>query len=296
MLWPPAGLSEQGWRQRIEDLATRAEALIGRKCTLQDSAALSLELIGLIWPAVGPETVAASCRASLAVGPPGLLMAASGGDQWAEIHSRLDDIFAAAQADPSAAAVERPSVMLQRVIPENHAGRPKRVRVQPQVVEPEPELIDHGGDRKSDDFKASQEQQDQGTGSTLKRGGNPDYLQARLRRDAPEVAADHLGDAEPIDQAVEAIQQLNAWGFVDEPELELELEPEPASLPPAPADWFTASEAAELLGISRSTILRWCKQGRLGEPGENWLPAGRTFKVDPALLELLIGVPAGSGT
>jgi len=30
--------------------------------------------------------------------------------------------------------------------------------------------------------------QDQGTGSTLKRGGNPAYLQARLRRDEPEVA------------------------------------------------------------------------------------------------------------
>ena len=67
-------------------------------------------------------------------------------------------------------------------------------------------------------------------------------------------------------------------------------EPEPAPLPPAPADWFTAAEAAELLGISRSTILRWCKQRRLGEPGENWLPAGRTFKVSPEIIELLLGV------
>ena len=44
-------------------------------------------------------------------------------------------------------------------------------------------LSSHGGDRRS-----PQAMQDQGTGSTLKRGGNPAYLQARLRRDAPEVA------------------------------------------------------------------------------------------------------------
>jgi len=41
----------------------------------------------------------------------------------------------------------------------------------------------HGGDRRSAKAKEGQ-----GIGSTLKRGGNPDYLEARLRRDAPEVA------------------------------------------------------------------------------------------------------------
>jgi len=40
----------------------------------------------------------------------------------------------------------------------------------------------HGGDRRS-----AQAKEDQGTTSTLKRGGNPDYLEARLRRDAPEL-------------------------------------------------------------------------------------------------------------
>ena len=204
---------------------------------------MALELVGLLWPAIGPETVAASCRASLAVGPPGLLMAASGGDQWSEIHSRLDQIFAAAQADPAAAVVELPSVMLQRVTPESHAGRPKRVRSQPQVDEPE------------------------------------------IPEPEPE---DHPVEPEPITQAVEAVQQLNAWGFLDEPEPEPE--PSPAPLPPAPPDWFTATDAAELLGISKSTILRWCKQGRLGAAGENWLPAGRTFKVDPQILDALLGV------
>jgi len=41
----------------------------------------------------------------------------------------------------------------------------------------------HGGDRRS-----AQAKEDQATGGRLKYGGNPDYLQARLRRDAPEVA------------------------------------------------------------------------------------------------------------
>jgi hypothetical protein len=44
-------------------------------------------------------------------------------------------------------------------------------------------LSSHGGDRRSP--KATE---DQATGSRLKYGGNPAYLEARLRRDAPEVA------------------------------------------------------------------------------------------------------------
>jgi len=57
-------------------------------------------------------------------------------------------------------------------------------RIEPVTkAEVEAALGSHGGDRRS-----PQAMQDQGTGSTLKRGGNPGYLQARLRRDAPEVA------------------------------------------------------------------------------------------------------------
>jgi hypothetical protein len=48
-------------------------------------------------------------------------------------------------------------------------------------------LVDHGGDRKSDDFKASQERQKQGDNVTLKRGNAQTYLLRRLARDAPEV-------------------------------------------------------------------------------------------------------------
>jgi hypothetical protein len=51
------------------------------------------------------------------------------------------------------------------------------------LAEVEAAIGKHGGDRRSAKAK-----EDQGTCSTLKRGGNPDYLQARLRRDAPELA------------------------------------------------------------------------------------------------------------
>jgi hypothetical protein len=70
--WPPAPLSESGWRRRIEELAVRAESLVGRPCSLQQTAELCMELVGLVWPALGEaSTVAATCRASLVMGRPG---------------------------------------------------------------------------------------------------------------------------------------------------------------------------------------------------------------------------------
>jgi len=52
----------------------------------------------------------------------------------------------------------------------------------------DPRIGKHGGDRRSDE--ASKAREDQGTGGTLKtRGGNPDYIRARLKRDHPDVVA-----------------------------------------------------------------------------------------------------------
>lgn len=45
------------------------------------------------------------------------------------------------------------------------------------------ELKSHGGDRRSE-----QARQDQPISGSLKYGGNPDYLKARLQRDHPEIA------------------------------------------------------------------------------------------------------------
>jgi hypothetical protein len=55
-----------------------------------------------------------------------------------------------------------------------------------------------GGDRRSQQARA-----DQGTENTLIRGGNPKYLAARLRRDAPEIAA-RLGDFGSVHAAAKA--------------------------------------------------------------------------------------------
>ena len=130
--WPPTGLGEPGWRTRLECLATRSEALIGKHCRLSDTAGLALELVGLLWPVLGaPETVAATCRASLLVGAPGVVAASSAADQLAEVHSRLDEIWQAAQEDPAAGVVElHPPLLIEvKPVPYELAGK----------VKPEPE-------------------------------------------------------------------------------------------------------------------------------------------------------------
>ena len=68
--WPPLALGEKGWLQRLDDLAAEAEQLVGKPVTLQRTAELGLQLVGLIWPALSPETIAASCRASALLGVP----------------------------------------------------------------------------------------------------------------------------------------------------------------------------------------------------------------------------------
>jgi hypothetical protein len=113
--WPPLQLGEAGWRGRLESIATQAEALIGRKVVgMQATAELALELFGLIWPAYGPETVAATARASLLLNMP-VVTASAPADQLQEIAERLDAIWEAAQANPAAAVVTVPAPLLQRV-------------------------------------------------------------------------------------------------------------------------------------------------------------------------------------
>jgi hypothetical protein len=148
--WPPTGLGEPGWRTRLECLATRAEALIGRKCRLSETAGLALELVGLLWPVLGaPETVACCARASLLVGAPGVVAASSAADQLAEVHSRLDEIWQAAQEDPAAGVVElHPPLLVEiKPVPYELGGE---VKPEPEplvdevieaLVEPEPEPL-----------------------------------------------------------------------------------------------------------------------------------------------------------
>lgn len=134
--WPPAPLPEIGWRSRLEDLASSAESFIGKDCSLQDTATLALELIGLLWPVIGaPETVAGSCRASLLVGPPGVILAAAPADQLAEIADRLDQIWLQAQQHPAAGVVELGAPLLHQIVAPRKPRTPRRPN--PEALEPD---------------------------------------------------------------------------------------------------------------------------------------------------------------
>ena len=140
--WPPMPIGEPGWRTRLESLAEQAEALIGRNCRLTDTAGLALELVGLLWPVLGAaETVAATCRASLLLGAPGVLMATAPADQVQEIAARLDAIWQQAQGDPAAGVVELPPPVMNEIkpVPYELAAAVEPAAVIKALVEPEPE-------------------------------------------------------------------------------------------------------------------------------------------------------------
>lgn len=143
--WPALPIGEPGWRTRLESLAERSEALIGKDCSLYKTAGLALELVGLMWPVIGSaETVAATCRASLLVGAPGIVAASSAANQLTEVHDRLDAIWEAAQNDPAAGRVELPPPVMNEVkpVPVELAAAvepPAVIEVIEALVEPEPE-------------------------------------------------------------------------------------------------------------------------------------------------------------
>jgi hypothetical protein len=131
-LWPPGRLELGEWRELLEALAADAERMIGRPGDLQQSCALALRWVGLAWPAMSAEVIAASCRASLQLAdPPGVVVGLPLADQLQEIAERLDSIYEAAQADPGALAVEvLPPVLMAPpgVLPEMEPPKPRKPR------------------------------------------------------------------------------------------------------------------------------------------------------------------------
>lgn len=103
--WPSSPLSPKQWTERLESLAEQAEAMVGKPCSLQSQARLAVEWLGCCWSGMSPETIAASARASLLLGT-NVVMATDPASQLAEVAERLDRIFEAAQADPSAGIAE----------------------------------------------------------------------------------------------------------------------------------------------------------------------------------------------
>lgn len=266
MLWPPLALNEQGWRQRLDDLAGEAEQLVGRTVGLQQTAELGLQLIGLVWPALSPETVAASCRASALLGVP-VVMSTAPADQVQEVAERLDAIYAAAQSDPSAALVELAAPMLQHVIPESkQPGRPKRVKTDHPI-----EVV---GGVKPGEFAKSPSSGLLANSSSQLLAKSPDPVMADHPVEPPAPAPAPSEDPDELPAA---------WRDCATPAPA----PEPPA-PPAPAEWLLAADVAELLDISMVTVSRWRLDGHLGAEGQAWLPSGRSFAFEPNQIEQLM--------
>ncbi|MCP9913740.1 helix-turn-helix domain-containing protein [Cyanobium sp. BA20m-14] len=272
--WPPLALNEQGWRQRLDDLATEAEQLVGKPVTLQQTAELGLAMVGLIWPALSPETIAASCRASALLGVP-VLMSTAPGDQCAEIAERLDSIYAQAQADPAAALVELPAPLLQRVVAERKpVGRPKRVKTDHQA-EPEPITQAVETDHPIELPEPPE--------------WEPEDHPIELAKSPDPVMADHPTKPEPAPAPSEDPDELPAaWRDCATPEPAPEPPAPPTPAAEVPAEWLLAADVAELLGISQVTVSRWRLDGRLGAEGQAWLQSGRSFAFEPNQIELVM--------
>jgi len=256
---------------------------------------MAVEMIGLLWAAIGPETLAASCRASLAVGYPGLLMAAAPFDQAAEIAARLDDIWQAAQDDPSVALVELPSPLLQRVIPESHAGRPRRVLADQPVDVAEPSEAapeGHPGDAELIPEPVAAE-------GKLDVWGFPVDTQAVELENTNIPRRGYSLSLQDIDTMAEGGALPAPLPPAPEPEPappEPENAPEPPPNPlPDTTGWWSVADAGELLGVHKGTLSRWRLQGRLGLQGVDWMRSGRSFALSPAILDRLLSEPPGNG-
>jgi len=246
--WPPTGLGEPGWRTRLDCLATRAEALIGRKCRLSETAGLALELVGLLWPVLGaPETVACCARASLLVGAPGVVAASSAADQLAEVHSRLDEIWQAAQEDPAAGVVElHPPLLVEiKPVPYELAGEV----IEPQVDEVIEPLVD----------------------------------EVELEPQLPVVITEQQWEPDPAElteawRSAEPVEPI-------EPKVEPPApKPRRSGPEPLPPGWWSSDDLADLLNVDSSTVSRWRRAGCLGVDGTDWGKFGRIYAFSAELV------------
>jgi hypothetical protein len=225
IIWPTAALTPEAWRRRVEDLATQAEGMIGKQCSLQDLARLALSWAGLCWSGFSPETVAASARASLLLNQ-SVVMAAEPADQLAEISERLDAIWQQARRDPSAAVVSAAPPFIE--LPPAEPVQRKR--------------------RKKD------QDQDQ---DALEPAADPEPL--------PAPAPAPRREPRPLRPRAERMAARPAPPPEPEPLAVVPPEPEPCPPSPPPPGWLVAGEVGELLEVSEVTVGRWRDAGRFGE-------------------------------
>lgn len=273
--------------------------MIGRAVNQRDLAQLALHWVGLAWPAIGPETIAASCRASLLVGAPGVVVSTAVVDQLSEIHERLDRIWEQAQSDPSAAVLEVHPPRLELPPAERRRRRGGGQSDLTPVDAPELEP-DH----------APEPPPAPAPPAPLPRpGARP--LRPRAERMAPRPAPEPVEippgvtpggrSAAPGRPADKATADLRSSSPVAEAAAQKAAAPVSADLrsmdptPPAPPNWLLAAEVAELLDTSEVTIGRWRAAGRFGAEGVGWVKCGRSFYYAPEAVEELESseVPAG---
>lgn len=277
-IWPPGRLELAEWRDLLEALAADAEKLIGCPGTLQQSCTLALRWFGLCWPAMSPEVIAASCRASLQLGdPPGVVAALPLGDQLQEIAERMAEIYERAQSDPSALAVEvLPPVLLAApgVLPEQApykpTGRRKRNPEPLQVIRQEARAL------------AAAEAEALVPSAPL--------AELEAPEDAP-TAADVRGEPETEPQQLEQQPQPEetapvppGWGEPEPIAPQAQGQGQPLDLSPAevmPPGWVDVVAVAAAVGASIGAVQRAKKSGRLLE-GRHWQMAPPGLKLPGA--------------
>jgi hypothetical protein len=313
--WPPLQLGAEGWRRRLEAIADQAEQLIGKPCSLQQTAEMSLELFGLTWAAFSPEVVAETARASLVVGYPGVLAAGRPMDQCAEIAARLDAIWQQAQSDPAAGVVSVPAPLLQHVQKPQTRKRRSRSQAEPETeLEPDPDEPVEALEPEPADPVALEPAADPELPPPW--NAAPDPEPAPL----PERPARQLRPASvrmmrrPVPVEPEPEPDLPEPWRSSEPQPWPPLEADPDPLPvvltpdsaapqpqpapptsPPPASWLSGGEVAELLGVTRSTVANHRRSGRMGTEGSGWIRHGRTTYFDPAVVERLEQPEAPAG-
>jgi len=255
IIWPTAALTPEAWRRRVEDLATQAESMIGKQCSLQDLAQLALSWAGLCWSGFSPEVIAGSARASLLLNQ-SVVMAAEPADQLAEISERLDAVWEAAQSDPSAAVVNVAPPFIE--LPPAEPVQRKRRKKEPD----------------QDALKLEHEEP----------AADPEPL--------PAPAPAPRREPRVLRPASERMAARPAPAPEPEPLAVVPLEPEPS---PPPPGWLLAPEVAELLDTSEVTVGRWRSAGKFGADGEGWAKHGGRFHYSPDTVESLMAgeVPAG---
>jgi hypothetical protein len=267
--WPSTAITPEQWRRRVEDLATQAEGMIGKQCTLQQQAQLALSWAGLCWSGFSPEVIAGSARASLLLNQ-SVVMATAPADQLAEISERLDAIWQQARRDPSAAVVSVAPPFVE-LPPAEPVKRPRRTK---RALEPDLQPVENT--MTDAEFEALVLGSDHGPGPAEPEPAPAPRQEPRKLRPASERMKRREPDPEPVETRVAAAP----------------LDPEPCPPSPPPPGWLVAGEVGELLEISEATVGRWRDAGRFGE---GWAKHGGRYYYSPDAVELLMAgeVPPG---